>query len=229
MKLIERTNFEIQWLLIPLLVVLIYLAIEKQKKEFHFFQLINGAIKFNVFRQFIKGEAFQNKRYQYYTEISCLFLLGIYFDSILVSNIKMNGGFIYQFLIILLFLFLYFIVKIFILRFSGYIFEKNELFSTYRKYFRFYIQAIAIVCIPFVLFNILYPVSIHVFELQISLNAFYFILLIFLFLTKLYNMLKQGRENKVSWFHLILYLCTLEISPFVFFYTLLIGEYTLLN
>ena len=229
MKLLERTNFEIQWLLIPLLIVLIFLAIEKQKKEFHFFHLLKGAVRFNFFRQLIKGESFQKKSYLNYSEILCLFLIGIYFDSILITSFKIKGSFIYQFLLILALLFLYYIVKLLVLHFSGYIFEKKELFNIYRNYFRFYIQAIAIVSVPFLLFNILSPIKINIFDLHVSLNVCYFILLFLFFLTRLYNMFLQGRENKISWFHLILYICTLEISPFVFFYACLIGEYTLLN
>ncbi len=225
MELLERTNFEIQWLLIPLLIVLIVLAIEKQKKEFHFFQLLKGAIKFNL----AKGETFQKKRYLRFSEFLCLILLGIYFESILITSFKVEGLLIYQFLLILVFLFLYYIVKLLVLHFSGYIFEKKELFNSYINYFQFYIQAIAIISIPFLLLNILSPISINIFELHLSLNTCYFILLFMFFVTRFYSILLQGRENKISWFHLILYICTLEISPFVFFYTCLIGEYTLLN
>jgi len=108
-------------------------------------------------------------------------------------------------------IFIFNIAKYLFYRISGVIFDQNDLFANYGLY---HFVILILSGIIFLIINILYVYTIPSAYLLIIGIGIFSILLIFKYVTFVLLSVNQ----KVSGFHIFLYLCTLEILPFIVAY-----------
>ena len=143
-----------------------------------------------------------------------VFLQGIYLQSLFLKSAD-EYYLIYTILLLVLFL------KYLAIKLSIFTFQKDALLKDYRTIFFISSVNFGLFSVPVTVFNIIY--------LNVSDQGFFniinsiFISMVVLFiLTKVAIALTYGLKQKISYLHLIVYLCTLEILPMViisyFFY-----------
>lgn len=143
-----------------------------------------------------------------------VFLQGIYLQSLFLKSAD-EYYLIYTILLLALFL------KYLAIKLSIFTFQKDALLKDYRTIFFISSVNFGLFSVPVTVFNIIY--------LNVSDQGFFniinsiFISMVVLFiLTKVAIALTYGLKQKISYLHLIVYLCTLEILPIViisyFFY-----------
>jgi len=143
-----------------------------------------------------------------------VFLQGIYLQSLFLKSAD-EYYLIYTILLLVLFL------KYLAIKLSIFTFQKDALLKDYRTIFFISSVNFGLFSVPVTVFNIIY--------LNVSDQGFFniinsiFISMVVLFiLTKVAIALTYGLKQKISYLHLIVYLCTLEILPIViisyFFY-----------
>ena len=143
-----------------------------------------------------------------------VFLQGIYLQSLFLKSAD-EYYLIYTILLLALFL------KYLAIKLSIFTFQKDVLLKDYHTIFLISSVNFGLFSVPVTVFNIIY--------LNVSDQGFFniinsiFISMVVLFiLTKVAIALMYGVKQKISYLHLIVYLCTLEILPIViisyFFY-----------
>lgn len=133
--------------------------------------------------------------------------------------IKLNQVYSHPVLIfslILISLFIIYFIKICILYFLQLIFEKRELFDEYIIVFMNINIVFGILIIPLIL------LSIYSFDLPTRyLILFSLFLLCTSILLRFIRVFDIGLNNRLKWYNIILYLCTLEILPIILIMTLM--------
>lgn len=120
------------------------------------------------------------------------------------------------FSLILFSLFITYFIKVCILYFLQIIFEKKELFDEYIIVFMNINIVFGILIIPLIL------LSIYSFDLSTRhLMAFSLFLLCSSVLLRFIRVFDIGLNNRLKWYNIILYLCTLEILPIILIMTLM--------
>ena len=211
MNLIDKFYIEKLWLMIPLIGILILLAIVRQQKSKSLLLIVKGIFNLSPIKQ-TNIEPSQDNRLNY-----IVFFLSLILISVLIFSIsKLNEHF---YLCIIIFIVLsYFFIKSVAIKISGILFEQKKLFKQYFVVHIFYIQIIGIASIPLIVSNIIYPVNFSVMSVSTVSNYSYIIFIVVLFICISLIHLTKGRENKISYLQIILYFCTLEISPLMIIY-----------
>ncbi|MEC7083531.1 MAG: DUF4271 domain-containing protein [Bacteroidota bacterium] len=104
------------------------------------------------------------------------------------------------------------LIKYVILNFSAVFLEQADLFRLYKTTFYLGVIHNGLVCIPTILFNILYLYRLESNTIQF-VNGIFFLLLVTLFIYRFIFLFRTGLKENISYIHIILYLCTLEILP----------------
>ena len=214
LDLISRITPHNNWLVLPVLGVIILLIIFKNNKRSWSF-MAKSYFSHYYFRQIEKDENYDQQPQSAIKFLSSIFLLAIAFY--LFEGKQQKLFFLQTAIGFLGFNFLYYLVIIF----SGYFFDKKNLFKEYWLYYKHYVNSAAIILVPFIFYLIFYPNKAANFQLEFNVYSSLLIVLITLFSSRILNVFKKGLEQEVSLFHLILYLCTLEFLPvFVFLWFL---------
>ena len=210
LDLISRVTPLNNWLILPVLLLIILLILFKNQKRGWFF-LVKSYFSYYYFRQLEKDENFNQEPQNSIKFISSILLISVLYY---LCSLNQDKNYFFQIsLVFISFNVLYYIITVI----SGFLFNKRELFNEYWFFYKHFINSTAIISIPFVFYIIFYPITSN--DLQVGFNLFsaLLIVLITLFSSRVVNVFNKGLQLEVSLFHLILYLCTLEILPLLGF------------
>ncbi len=210
LDLISRATPLNNWLILPVLILIILLIFFKNQKRGWLF-LVKSYFSYYYFRQLEKDENFNQEPQNTIKFISSILLIS---TTYYLCSLNQEKSYFFQVLTgFISFNVLYYIISVL----SGFFFNKRELFNEYWFFYRHFINSIAIILTPFIFYLIFYPINSN--DLQVGFNLFsaLLIVLITLFSSRVSNVFKKGLQLEVSLFHLILYLCTLEILPLLGF------------
>jgi len=208
MDLILREQYTNIYLLLFSFLAIIILAIIKRNTPKVFSYLVIGILIPKYFKQ--AGEiGSQNKLINYIVLLLFILIISLFISSLLnVNNLNVIA-------LISLSTVIYFAIKFIIIYISGNIFEQMTLFKNYYKYLIFYIKSIGIICLPMLVINSINKADFSIYSNVTIMNFIIFVILTTLFVLKIVQSIKIANLNKIARFQIILYLCTLEISPLV--------------
>ena len=217
MNLIERELNESMWLMLPFFLFLILFALENQKTSKFYYYSIKGAFNFQFFKLVFKNEE-SNPKISL-AVVSSLSLIGLFIKTTNSVTELSDQHIIVDCFIIIFIISTYYFVKVLLIKISGYLFDKKNLFNVYLIYYKYYIRTIGIFTIPFIALNIIYSSNI---EFYFYCNVIFCVLIFCLYISRIYHLVLQGIENKLSYYNIFMYICTLEISPMILLYVSLV-------
>jgi len=214
----ERLLISNDWITIILVIVLLLIAIVKYTYSERFTKLFTLLYSDKYYTDYSKSKPLIFSTFHaiffFISIFSISLLIYFYFDSFEHQLIDRSEIF---YLKILFGVILYIIIRFVIGLFLSEIFEAKE----DQKYFTFLkISNLS-------LFSVyLYILLVLINYTPISYNRFIYIigilLLFILILSRYYSMLKNSKINFINLFYLFLYLCALEITPFIVVYKLFV-------
>ena len=199
------------WLILPLLVILVLWAGLKNKKRDLFF-LVKTIFNHHDFKQLVKEQ--QSQSYSVIKLMSSSIIASI-FITVWISEKVLVGQFILYFLLAAT----YFLVYISVTWLAGLLFEYQTIVKENTEYFIHFFFSISIVSIPIIVYLILYENKISMVVLLV-----YSLFVLVLYLVRLGTLYLKGKQQGFLLIHLILYLCTLEILPMLLFYSFKMGS-----
>lgn len=199
------------WLILPLLVIVVLWASLKNKKRDLFF-LVKTIFNHHDFKQLVKEQ--QSQSYSVIKLMSSSIIASI-FIAVWTSEKVLVGQFILYFLLAAT----YFLVYISVTWLAGLLFEYQTIVKENTEYFIHFFFSISIVSIPIIVYLILYENKISMVVLLVY-SLFVFVL----YLIRLGTLYLKGKQQGFLLIHLILYLCTLEILPMLLFYSFKMGS-----
>ena len=204
MSLLERIFQDYFGLLIPLLIAVLLVAYVKRNRR--------GLITSIFLSQFnkVQFKAIQNNMEEKEITIlfwSAIFLQAIYFHSVYVERTTP----IYLFYLSLPCLIG---AKYLGLKASGKLFQKETLFNEYKTSFFVLVIILGLLSAPVSITNIIYHNN-DQYNLLPKINITFLILVLTYLIYRLIGLSLSARNEKISFLHIILYLCTLEILPVV--------------
>ncbi len=204
MILFERPFLDYFGLLIPILFAGFLITYVKQNKP--------GLISSFVIAPFnkIQFKAIQ-KNFDENTNI-ILFWCTLFLQSIYVNTLFLDSeNSIYLIYIIFFSLTL---TKHCVLKLSDVIFQKDAVFKDYYTSFFINVVNLGLFSIPLSVINIIYFNQLSSNQFQ-GLNLLFIIIVLVYLFVRTITMVVAGIKEKVSYLHIIVYLCTLEILPIV--------------
>ena len=209
--LLLRPISQNNWLILPLLVIVVLWASLKNKKRDLFF-LVKTIFNHHDFKQLVKEQ--QSQSYSVIKLMSSSIIASI-FIAVWTSEKVLVGQFILYFLLAAT----YFLVYISVTWLAGLLFEYQTIVKENTEYFIHFFFSISIVSIPIIVYLILYENKISMVVLLLY-SLFVFVL----YLVRLGTLYLKGKQQGFLLIHLILYLCTLEILPMLLFYSFKMGS-----
>ena len=204
MILFERVFQDYFGLLIPILIACGLIAYVRRNKP----GLINNFIvaPFNKV-QFKTVQKNLEERTNTILFWSAVFLQGVYINTLLL---KSHNNIYLIYIIFFAFIFL----KHFSLRLSPILFQKDLIFKDYYTSFLINVVNLGLFSLPVSITNVIYYNQMSQSQFQI-LNKIFIIFVLLYLLARIILMMMVGVKEKVSYLHIIVYLCTLEILPIV--------------
>ena len=199
------------WLILPLLVMVVLWASLKNKKRDLFF-LVKTIFNHHDFKQLVKEQ--QSQSYSVIKLMSSSIIASI-FIAVWTSEKVLVSQFILYFLLAAT----YFLVYISVTWLAGLLFENQTIVKENTEYFIHFFFSISIVSIPLIVYLILYENKISIVVLLV-----YLLFVFVLYLVRLGTLYLKGKQQGFLLIHLILYLCTLEILPMLLFYSFKMGS-----
>ena len=199
------------WLILPILVIVVLWASLKNKKRDLFF-LVKTIFNHHDFKQLVKEQ--QSQSYSVIKLMSSSIIASI-FIAVWTSEKVLVSQFILYFLLAAT----YFLVYISVTWLAGLLFEYKTIVKENTEYFIHFFFSISIVSIPIIVYLILYENKISMVVLLLY-SLFVFVL----YLVRLGTLYLKGKQQGFLLIHLILYLCTLEILPMLLFYSFKMGS-----
>ena len=199
------------WLILPLLVIVVLWASLKNKKRDLFF-LVKTIFNHHDFKQLVKEQ--QSQSYSVIKLMSSSIIASI-FIAVWISEKVLVSQFILYFLLAAT----YFLVYISVTWLAGLLFENQTIVKENTEYFIHFFFSISIVSIPIIVYLILYENKISMVVLLV-----YSLFVLVLYLVRLGTLYLKGKQQGFLLIHLILYLCTLEILPMLLFYSFKMGS-----
>ena len=199
------------WLILPLLVIVVLWASLKNKKRDLFF-LVKTIFNHHDFKQLVKEQ--QSQSYSVIKLMSSSIIASI-FIAVWISEKVLVSQFILYFLLAAT----YFLVYISVTWLAGLLFENQTIVKENTEYFIHFFFSISIVSIPIIVYLILYENKISMVVLLV-----YSLFVLVLYLVRLCTLYLKGKQQGFLLIHLILYLCTLEILPMLLFYSFKMGS-----
>ena len=215
---IERIAFSKDWITIVLMLVLALITIVKFVYSERFSKLFSLLYSEKYYSDYLKNKPLVFNKFHL-----LLFLVIIINVSLLVffsfktfnsSNISNEFTFFIQVLILVI---LYIFIRYFIGYFLGVIFEiyENQKYVTFLKISN--LSFISILTFPLLVLINFSSISLHKFLLVFSI-----IIVLILSFIRYYTILKNERIKFNNLFYLFLYLCALEIAPFIVIYKMFV-------
>ena len=209
--LLLRPISQNNWLILPLLVIVVLWASLKNKKRDLFF-LVKTIFNHHDFKQLVKEQ--QSQSYSVIKLMSSSIIASI-FIAVWTSEKVLVSQFILYFLLAAT----YFLVYISVTWLAGLLFENQTIVKENTEYFIHFFFSISIVSIPIIVYLILYENKISMVVLLV-----YLLFVFVLYLVRLGTLYLKGKQQGFLLIHLILYLCTLEILPMLLFYSFKMGS-----
>ena len=198
MQLIERNLIELFGLLIPFTIAIILFVYVVRAR----FNLIRSIVLAPFNKSYFKNVD-NNTGEQ---EFTILLWTSVFAQGIMLHFYFTSPILIYSSIIILI------LIKFFLLSFSAVFLEQADLFRSYKTTFYLGVIHNGLVCLPTILFNILYSYRLDATTIQL-VNAVFFLTIVLLFIYRIIFLFKAGLRENILYVHIIFYLCTLEILP----------------
>ncbi len=189
-----------QWVFLSFLVILSYIAIIKFNFSNQFILILKSSYSQKFYNQYLREETNSKQK---------LYLLPVFILSFSLFLSFQNPSLSY-FVKLIFWISLFLIAKYLCLIFLGYIFEKNYLFEEVIFQSFLYEKVAGVVLFPLTL--VLFYGSIQTDLIFRSITIFLLLTLFYKWLRMLYLSFFNGSLHKA---HIIIYLCTLEILPFI--------------
>ena len=215
---IERIAFSKDWITVILMLVLALITIVRFVYSERFSKLFSLLYSEKYYSDYLKNKPLVFNKFHFLLFlvliINVSLLVFFSFKAFIPSKISNDFTFFIQVLILVI---LYIFIRYFIGYFLGIIFDIYE----HQKYVTFLkisnLSFISILIFPLLVLINFSSVSLHKFILIFSI----IIILILLFI-RYYTILKNERINFNNLFYLFLYLCALEIAPFIVIYKIFV-------
>tara|TARA_Y100000589_G_scaffold242797_1_gene230409 strand:- start:1420 stop:2061 length:642 start_codon:yes stop_codon:yes gene_type:complete len=191
-------------LLIPLLIGLVLIVYVKRSRP----AIIKGVLLSHFSKVNFKN--IQNNIHDREVTIllwTSVFLQGLYLNSYFI---ELNTPIYFYYLIVAIIIGL----KHLSLKISAKTFNKEQLFEEYQTSFIAVVIKLGWFLIPASIINIIYLNKISINQ-RIDLNKTMLIFVLIFLVYRLFFLFKQANKEKISYLHIFLYLCTLEILPIV--------------
>ena len=191
-------------LLIPLLIGLVLIVYVKRSRP----AIIKGVLLSHFSKVNFKNT--QNNIHDREVTIllwTSVFLQGLYLNSYFI---ELNTPIYFYYLIVAIIIGL----KHLSLKISAKTFNKEQLFEEYQTSFIAVVIKLGWFLIPVSIINIIYLNKISINQ-RIELNKTMLIFVLIFLVYRLFFLFTQANKEKISYLHIFLYLCTLEILPIV--------------
>ena len=215
---IERVAFSKDWITVILMLVLVLITIVKFVYSERFSKLFSLLYSEKYYSDYLKNKPLVFNKFHFFLFlvliINVSLLVFFSFKTFIPSKISNDFTFFIQVLILVI---SYIFIRYFLGYFLGVIFEiyENQKYVTFLKVSN--LSFISILTFPLLVLINFSSVSLHKFILIFSI----IIILILLFI-RYYTILKNERINFNNLFYLFLYLCALEIAPFIVIYKIFV-------
>ncbi len=211
---LERITFSKDWITIILLVVLILITLVKSNFNVRFTKLFSLIYSDKYYTDYLKTNPLLFNKFHF-----IFFFVIIFNISLLIFNSfvafkpsEIDYDFIF-FLQISLITLLYFLMRYFLGYIIAFFFDINDK----QKYITF-LKISNLYLISVLLYPLLILVNYSVGLFHKFLITFSVVTIIILFFLRYFTLVKKEKINFNSLFYLFLYLCALEIAPFIVIY-----------
>ena len=220
----------IEWMVLPLLLVLVSYAVIRHMQVGIIGDSFRQYFSFTLSNQDYKGAHGLSSRLSIALALNSIIVISILIYKLLTKVIVSVDPYLLYGLVaggVLLLL----VIKLAIIGLVKGISEAGDVLEKARNYnFRYY-QIIGVLLLPGIIAILFFPHSTNV-NIQLfgqksqNVGEVYcsFLLGIF-YIIRLFQSIRQSLDVKISWYYIILYLCTLEILPLVVAYLLLVGKF----
>jgi len=220
----------VEWMAVPLLLVLVSYAIIRHMQVGIIGDSFRQYFSFTLSNQDYKGAHGLSSRLSIALALNSIIVLSILIYKLLIKVIIPIDPYLLYGLVVggvLLLL----VMKLTIINVVKGVSEAGDVLEKAKSYnFRYY-QIIGVLLLPGIIAILFFPQSTNI-NIQLlgqkSQNigeAYCFFLLVILYIIRLFQSIRQSLRIKVSWYYIILYLCTLEILPLVVAYLVLVGKF----
>jgi len=224
----------IEWMIVPLFLILISYAIIRHLQVGIIGDSIRQYFSFSLSNQVYKGPSGLSGRLSFALILNSIIVISILiYKIVLTSNISVSPFLLYGLIVggtLVLFALKQGVVSLV----QG-ITESGDILEKARQHSSRYYEIIGVLLLPGIIAMLFFPQSTNI-EVQLlgpksqNIGEIYcWSLLATLYIIKMFQSILQSLEVKVSWYYIILYLCTLEILPLVVIYRLLVGEIWMFN
>ena len=220
----------IEWMVLPLLLVLVSYAIIRHMQVGVIGDSFRQYFSFTLSNQEYKGAHGLSSRLSIALALNSIIVISIFIYKLLVKVIIPEDPYLLYGLIVggggLLL-----VIKFAIIGLIKGISEAGDVLEKAKNYnFRYY-QIIGVLLLPGIIAILFFPhrtnINIELFgQKSQNLGEVYCVFLLAMsYAVRLFHSVRQSLGVKVSWYYIILYLCTLEILPLVVTYLLLVGKF----
>ena len=220
----------IEWMLVPLLIVLVSYAIIRHMQVGVIANAFRQCFSFSLSNQDYKGAHGLSSRLSIALVLNSIIVISILIYKLLIKVIgPIEPSFLYGLVVGGVFLLL--CLKFAIIRLVKGISEADDVLEKAKSYnFRYY-QIIGVLLLPGIIAILFFPSSTNI-NIQLldqksqNIGEVYCIFLLTIsYIIRLFQSIRQSLGIKISWYYIILYLCTLEILPLVVTFLLLVGKF----
>lgn len=211
---LERLTFTGDWVTVFLLVILILIALIKNNYPSRFGKLFSLLYSDKYYTDYLKTNPLIFNRFHFIFFFVIIFNISllIFSSFIAFKPSDIDYDFIY-FLQIVLIVILYFFIRYFLGLIIAFVFNLSDK----QKYITFLkISNLSLISVLF--FPLLVLIYYSVGSFHKFLITFSVITIIILFFLRYFSLVKKEKINFNSLFYLFLYLCALEIAPFIIIY-----------
>jgi len=216
---LERSLFSKDWITVILLLVLIFITISKFYYNERFTKLFSLLYSEKYYTDFLKTKPFLFNLFHFFLFLVLLLNLSLLvyfsFETFKPDKYSLELSFFIQVVIAVL---LYFLIRYIIGYLLGIVFDVSES----QRHFTF-LKISNLSMISMLYFPLLILMSYSTITLRKFLITFSLIFILILLFSRYYVMLKNERLNFNKLFYLILYLCALEIAPFIVIYKMFVA------
>jgi hypothetical protein len=220
----------IEWMVVPLLLVLVSYAIIRHMQVGVIGDSLRQYFSFTLSNQAYKGAHGLSSRLSIALALNSIIVISILIYKLLIKVIAPAESYLLYGLIVGG-VFLLLGIKFAIISLVNGISEAGDVLEKAKNYnFRHY-QIIGILLLPGIIALLFFPHSTNI-NIQLlgqksqNVGEVYCVFLLAIsYVFRLFQGVRQSLGVKVSWYYIILYLCTLEILPLAVTYLLLVGKF----
>ena len=220
----------IEWMVLPLLLVLVVYAIIRHMQIGIIGDSFRQYFSFTLSNQDYKAAHGLSSRLSMALAINSIIVISILIYKLLVkANVPVNPYLLYGLVVAGVLLLL--LIKLAIISLVKVISEAGDVLEKAKDYNYRYYQIIGVLLLPGIIAVLFFPHSTNI-NIQLfgqksqNIGDIYCVFLLTIsYVIRIFQSIRQSLVVKVSWYYIILYLCTLEILPLVVTYLLLVGKF----